>query len=208
MVQYRRRSLEATERIRLKTRGRRLKSKIQEHQKTPDFREHKLTRAHLKASIPTLKPSCTQEPTSTRARHTTLILQQCRNVALSFNIRAAQSHTKPTDTSKLTTGHFIALQREEIHQNTDTSFPNQETLTSHSSNPIHREEPPQKKKPQTFSLQKDHHKHSNLNKIKRQRNTQQVREHDKCPPNQTKEEEIGSPPEKEFRMIVKMTQNL
>ena len=30
---------------------------------------------------------------------------------------------------------------------------------------------------------------------------------DKCPPNQTKEEEIGSPPEKEFRtMIVKMIQ--
>ena len=31
----------------------------------------------------------------------------------------------------------------------------------------------------------------------------------KCPPNQTKEEEIGSLPEKEFRiMIVKMIQNL
>ena len=38
---------------------------------------------------------------------------------------------------------------------------------------------------------------------------QQVKEHDKCPPNQTKEEEIGSLPEKEFRrMIVKMIQNL
>ena len=45
--------------------------------------------------------------------------------------------------------------------------------------------------------------------VKRQRNTQQVKEHDKCPPNQTKEEEIGSLPEKEFRiMIVKMIQNL
>ena len=52
-------------------------------------------------------------------------------------------------------------------------------------------------------------KHINLNKMKRQRNTQQVKEHDKCPPNQTKEEEIGSLPEKEFRlMIVKMIQNL
>ena len=31
----------------------------------------------------------------------------------------------------------------------------------------------------------------------------------KCPPNQTKEEEIGNLPEKEFRiMIVKMIQNL
>ena len=45
--------------------------------------------------------------------------------------------------------------------------------------------------------------------MKRQRNTQQVKEHDKFPPNQTKKEEIGSLPEKEFRiMIIKMTQNL
>ena len=45
--------------------------------------------------------------------------------------------------------------------------------------------------------------------MKRQRNIQQEKEHDKCPSNQTKEEEIGSLPEKEFRiMIVKMIQNL
>ena len=45
--------------------------------------------------------------------------------------------------------------------------------------------------------------------MKRQRNTQQVREQDKCPPNQTKEEEIGNLPDKEFQiMIVKMIQNL
>ena len=45
--------------------------------------------------------------------------------------------------------------------------------------------------------------------MKRQRNIQQVKEHDKCPPNQTKEEEIGSLLEKEFRiMTVKMIQNL
>ena len=44
--------------------------------------------------------------------------------------------------------------------------------------------------------------------MKRQRNTQQIKEHDKCPPNQTKKEEIGSLPEKEFRiMIVQMIQN-
>ena len=45
--------------------------------------------------------------------------------------------------------------------------------------------------------------------MKMQRNIQQVKKHDKCPQNQTKEEEIGSLPEKEFRiMIVKMIQNL
>ena len=42
--------------------------------------------------------------------------------------------------------------------------------------------------------------------MKRQRNIQQVKEHDKCPPNQTKEEEIGSLPEKEFR--IQIIQNL
>ena len=45
--------------------------------------------------------------------------------------------------------------------------------------------------------------------MKRQRNTQQIKEHEKCPPNQTKEEEIGNISEKEFRiMIIKMIQNL
>ena len=43
-----------------------------------------------------------------------LILQQCRNIALSINTQAAQIHTKPIDVSKLTTGHLVALQREEI----------------------------------------------------------------------------------------------
>ena len=45
--------------------------------------------------------------------------------------------------------------------------------------------------------------------MKRQRNTQDVKEYEKCPPSQTKEEEIGNLPEKEFRvMIIKVIQNL
>ena len=45
--------------------------------------------------------------------------------------------------------------------------------------------------------------------MKRQRNTQQVKEQDKCTPNQTKEKETGNLPDKEFQiMIVKMIQNL
>ena len=45
--------------------------------------------------------------------------------------------------------------------------------------------------------------------MKKQRNTQQVKEQDKCPPNQTKEEEIGNLLDKEFQiMIVKMIPNL
>ena len=46
--------------------------------------------------------------------------------------------------------------------------------------------------------------HSKLN---RERNIQQVKKHDKTPPNQTKEEEIKSLCEKKIRiMIVKMIQ--
>ena len=93
------------------------------------------------------------------------------------------------------------------HQNTDTSFPNQETLRNQLSNPgrnLHN-----KKEPQTTRIQKAHSKHNNLNKMKRQRNTQQVKEHEKYPPSQTKEEDIRNLSEKEFRiMIIKMIQNL
>ena len=47
------------------------------------------------------------------------------------------------------------------------------------------------------------------NQDKETDNTQQVKEHDKCLPNQTKEEDIGNLPDKEFQMmIVKMIQNL
>ena len=66
-----------------------------------------------------------------------------------------------------------------------------------------------KEDPQTARIQKGHPKHSTINKIQKQRNTQQEKEHDKSPPNQTKEEETGSLPEKEFRiMIVKIIQNV
>ena len=66
-----------------------------------------------------------------------------------------------------------------------------------------------KGEPPTARIQKVHPKHSNINKVKKQRNTQQVKVYDKCPWNQTKEQEIGSLLEKEFRiMIVKMIQNL
>ena len=68
---------------------------------------------------------------------------------------------------------------------------------------LHNKEEP------TARIWKGHPKHSNLNKMKRQRNIQQIKEQDKCPPNQTKEEEIGNLPDKEFQiMIVKMIQNL
>ena len=54
---------------------------------------------------------------------------------------------------------------------------------------------------QTCSLRKGDPKHSKLSKMKRQRNTQQMKEQSKNPPDQTNEEEIGSLPEKELRVM-------
>ena len=85
------------------------------------------------------------------------------------------------------------------HQNTDTSFPNQETLTSHPYTP-----------PTVRKLHKKENS-TNFQNTERPPQTQQYKqdeeteeypagkaEQDKCPPNQTKEEEIGNLPDKEF----------
>ena len=66
-----------------------------------------------------------------------------------------------------------------------------------------------KRELRTCSLRKGDPTHSKLSKMRRQRNTQQMKEQGKNPPDETTEEEIGSLPEKEFRvMIVKMIQTL
>ena len=49
-----------------------------------------------------------------QSKTTMLILQQSRNTALSIKRQAVQSHSKPIDTPKPTTGHFITLQTEKI----------------------------------------------------------------------------------------------
>ena len=128
-----------------------------------------------------------------------LTLQQRRNTALNIKIQTAQSHIKPIDTPKLTTGHFTALQREEIqlhppehrHKLPEPGNFDKPLVQPH---PIGRNLH-NKEEPQTTSIQKGQPKYSNLNKMKRQRNIQQVKEHDKCPSSQTKEE-IGNLPEK------------
>ena len=56
--------------------------------------------------------------------------------------------------------------------------------------------------PQSARIQKSHPKHSNINRIERQRNTQQVKEQDKCPPNQRKDEEIVNLPDKQFQIMI------
>ena len=122
--------------------------------------------------------------------------------------KSHQTH-RPISSLLDTPLHSREKKSSSMHQNTDSSFHIQETLKANHQTPPTRRNLHNKKKQQITGIQKGHSKHSNINKMKRQRNTQQVREHGKCPPSQTKEEEIGNPPEKEFRiMIIKMIQNL
>ena len=58
-------------------------------------------------------------------------------------------------------------------------------------------------------MRKGDPKHSKISKMRKQKNIQQMKEQGKNTPDLKKEEEIGSLPEKEFRiMIVKMIQHL
>ena len=101
--------------------------------------------------------------------------------------------------------HSIEKKSRSTHQ-----YPNIGNLTSHPENAyLQRGNSTIKRTPQTARIHKGHAKRSNINKMKRQRNSQQIKEQDICPPNQTKEEEIGNLPDKEFRItIVKLIQNL
>ena len=141
-----------------------------------------------------------------------VIRQENRSTTQNIKIMASQSYAKPTDYPKLTTGYFIALQREEIQLHPPehrSKLPEPGSLDKPLVQPYPQGGTSTIKRDHKPRIQKGHPKQSNLNKMKRQRNIQQVKDHDKCPLNQTKDEEIGSLPEKEFRiMIVKMIQNL
>ena len=96
-----------------------------------------------------------------------------------------------------------------IHQNSGTSPLHQEAYTTHWTNLSHLGETPKTRETTNLQPAKGIPQHSKLSKMRRQRNTQQMKEQGKNPPDLTNEEEIGSVPDKEFRiMIVKMIQNL
>ena len=170
-------------------------------------------RAHPKAYIPTLKPSSIQDPTSSRARHYT-------------NSPATQEHSpklqytgcpKSHETHRHLKTHYWTFHCTPERRNPalPARTPMQASLTR---------KPWQATRPTPLIGRNLHKKRGTTNcqnterppqtqqskQDERQRNTQQVKEHDKSPSNQTKEEEeIGSLPEKKFRiMIVKMIQNL
>ena len=142
-------------------------------------------RVHPKVSIPTGRPSSIQEPTSSSASHPMLILQQ--NIKTTLNRQATQSHVKPTDTPKLTTGHCKALQREEIqpyppgHRH---KFPEPRNFHKPLVQPHPQEQTPQLRGTMTLQPAERRPQTLQTKQNKRQRNIQQVKEHNKKPPNQ------------------------
>ena len=118
-----------------------------------------------------------------------------------FIIRSQAPQNTPPDTFLPTRKTRSSL----IHQNTGTvpstrkpAQPTEPTLATGGRHQKQREL-------QTCSLRKGDPKHSKLSKMRTQRNIQEMKEKGKNPPDQTNEEEIGSLPEKEFRvMIIKM----
>ena len=96
-----------------------------------------------------------------------------------------------------------------IHQNTGTSPLHQEAYKPTEPTLANGDRHQKQWKLRTCSLRKGDPKHSKLSKMRRQRNTQQMKEQCKNPRDLTNEEEIGSLPEKEVRIIiVKIIQNL
>ena len=89
-----------------------------------------------------------------------------------------------------------------IHQNTGTSSLHQETYTTCWNTLPTGGRHQKQQKLRTCRLWKGDSKHSKLSKMRRQRNTQQMKEQGKNPPDLTNEEEIGSLPEKEFRIMI------
>ena len=190
-VLYGWRSIEATGRIRLKSRGKRLKPKTWEHQRTPDYREHELIRDHPKASI--LNTETNHHPRASKFQSKTH----------HANSPATQEHSpehqymdcpKSHQTHRPISKHYWALHCTPERRNPapPTRTPTQASLTRKPQQAKHPAPPTgrnihNKKEPQTTRIQKGHPAHSKLNKITRQRNNHQVKEHEKCPPSQTKE---------------------
>ena len=157
-----------------------------------------------KASISTLRPGPTQRAASSRAGCLTPNNQQIRNTILP-NRQAAQSHTQFTDTPKHPTEHGTDRQRNKIqlppreqrHQLSSLRNLHKALVQPH---PLEAESP-NKRNHDLAGCRKENPSNSKLNKMKSQRNTQQMKEHGKNPQDQTNEEEMGSVPGKELTLL-------
>ena len=123
-----------------------------------------------------------------------------------------QSHTKHIDPSQNSLLDIIALQREEIQFHRPEhrrKLPEPGNLDKPIGNPTHWVKPPQYKGTTNHQNTESPLQTQKSRQDEKAEKYQQVNEREKCPPSQTKEEEIGNLPEKEFRIrIIKMIQNL
>ena len=104
--------------------------------------------------------------------------------------------------------HFRETRFSSTYQNTSTSPPTRKTSHGNGPNSSMGGRNHNKDELRPSSLKKGDSKHSKLNDRKRQRNMQQMKEHCKNPQDQINDKEIGSLPEKKFRVMrVKMNQN-
>ena len=135
----------ATVKIRLKTRSRRLKSKSWEHQRTPDSRKHYSTGAHQ------MPPYLCRNQAPPKGRQFPEQDIPCKFYSNTGTQPWASIYRQTKVTRNPLTSHNSLLDnslhsREEIQlcpPEHDTSFPKQETLTSHLYNPTHSEKTPQ-----------------------------------------------------------------
>ena len=174
--------------------------------------KYQITKALPQISISTLRPSSNQWPASYSAD---TLCQTTSRTGTQPHSRAERlpkvilSSQTVQNTPPDAVLHTRKTRSSLIHQNTGTGPLHQEAYINHWTNLSHWEQTPKQLELRTFSLQKGDPKHSKLSKMRRQRSTQQMKEQGKNPPDQTNEEEIGSLPEKEFRVIiVKMIQIL
>ena len=161
-----------------KTISRRLKSKSWEHQRTPDSREHKSTGAHQMP--PYLHwnqvPPKGQQVPEQDIPHKFSSNRWTQPWASIYRLPKVTPDPLTFHNSLLDTSLYSREKKSSsTHQNTDTSFPNQETLTSHLYNPTTVRNLHNKEEPQTARIRKGNPKHSNINKMKRQINTQLVK---------------------------------
>ena len=140
-------------------------------------------------SISMLRPSSAQWPasysteplcqtTSKRGTQPHPLTERPPNII----IRSQTPQNTPLDVILPPRGRRSSL----IHQNTGTTPLHQGAYTTHCTNLSHGGRHQKQQEQRTCSLQKGDPKHSKLSKMRRQRNTQQMKEQGKKPPDQIK----------------------
>ena len=188
-VLYGWRSLEATGGIRLKARGRRLKSKTWYTRKLltlGNINRQELNQKSLYYTKTMLHPRSNKFQSKTYQANSPKTQEHNPEHKNTGSWESHQTHRHLT--THYWTLHCTPERRDPAPP---TRMPTQASRTrkpwqaTHPTSPTGRKLH-NKEEPQTSSIQKGHPKHSNLNKMKRQRNIQQVKEHDKWPPNRKK----------------------